>query len=273
MQRHLIFLLVFGSLALASSARGQSTDWYPQSGDSCQAYVAKALDQNRKLISPRKDPAIDRWLSEFESKTGVSDEQFGLGMLMLYCNDHPTLSLGQVPVEDVAKMVDRDAVQRQSEAEAATRKQDQALNTWYQGALQACGTNTACSTVVTSALNHGHACNHGDQQACIDQQRDRSDIDQLNAKGSQDASQGDLQSCLQESNRWVSSYCRDNQGKCPQGVALLYMQRAAQQSRCGFSGIDAPGTPGVDAACLNICMSGKDSGQISMCQAACARTK
>jgi hypothetical protein len=84
-------------------AAGQ--DWYPKASDLCAEYTIKLGKQDPRfgrLVTPTKDPAIAKYVADFNAATGTNDEG-GLALLALvgYCNAHAMTKLGDVTAKIV----------------------------------------------------------------------------------------------------------------------------------------------------------------------------
>ncbi len=82
-------------------------DWYPKANDLCSEYVTKMLKpvDGARLVTPTKDPAIAKYVSNFNAANGTNDKG-GLALLALlnYCMAHGAEKLvdvtAQVVIED-----------------------------------------------------------------------------------------------------------------------------------------------------------------------------
>src|SRR5438552_7618957 len=86
-------------------AAGQ--DWYLKASDLCAEYTIKLDKQDPRfgrLVTPARDPAIAKYVADFNVATGTNDEG-GLALLALvgYCNAHAMTKLG-----DVTSKMDRE---------------------------------------------------------------------------------------------------------------------------------------------------------------------
>ena len=141
---------------------------------------------------------------------------------------------------DAVKQDASDWAQMKSSSNQITSN-DPALNKWVAESLVWCGSNTSCSTIVKSYQAHTIACSQGNQQACVDHDRDLKDWDSITLAGAGQSSGDAKMQCLQQVMNKVMAYC--NQGNCPEADRLQVV-RSAQQAECGFSAIE-PSKPYV----------------------------
>ena len=286
-------LLCAVAMGSTASAWGAAQPWYPKASQTCGEYVTKFTSPDFRLVTPRRDPGMAKWAADFEAEAGRDNEELKLLELLGYCNTHAATKLAEVKAHDV--------IEAFRQAGDAGRPVDAALDEWYRSALTTCGTDSNCSRIATSYRNHSIACSGSDPQACIDRDRDRTDIDEWNAKRSAlpataaqaPAAPVDMPACLQAANKRLAEYCKAENSRCPGGQSLYYMLRAAQQASCGYSALDGPAAPSLeppptprylqpspivppqlpqtDPSCMGMCMNGKTASAFQACYVQCTR--
>jgi hypothetical protein len=214
-------------------AAGQ--DWYPKASDLCAEYTIKLGKQDPRfgrLVTPTKDPAIAKYVADFNAATGTNDEG-GLALLALvgYCNAHAMTKLGDVTAKIVREhfAAKQGSMIQPAPAESLTRK------AWYEQSLSICASSDECRRMVKKTYDDSVACSAGDRSACSAREGNLAEIERYNAQRRNPAAQAipqdALMSCLQSTAGAVVARCKET--KCDPAL-LVDIIGEVQKIRCGY---------------------------------------
>lgn len=221
-----------------ASAAGQN--WYPRASDLCAEYVIKVSKSDPrfgKLVTPTKDPAIAKYVADFNAATGASDKG-GSALIYLvgYCNTHALTKLGDVTAQMV---IANDKANQANSPTQPAPADTSALETWYRQTLNTCpSSDDECRRIAKKIYDDSLACYGGDAKACSNwdnnnKERDRWNAEQRN-RAAQSNPQNALMQCLQDRAMSVLKSCK--QKGCTADAAFESI-RQVQLAFCGYSAI------------------------------------
>jgi hypothetical protein len=258
-------LLAVAAIAYEPQCVAAGKDWYPKATDTCAEFATKMLappTTGGKLVTTTKDPAIAKYVSEFNAATGSNDKG-GLAMLALlgYCGAHAFVKLGDVTAQAVfaevqASTAESNANPQNSQPASSAPSQTAELDAWYKQARDFCGADYGCNSVAKKYYDDALACIGGDSVSCGNKERNLSELNRWNsghrsaqAQAPQNSPQDPMMKCLQDVATQTMDYCRRN--GCPDAQILSIVGKG-QQMRCGYTAIQST-TPAGPATILTGC--------------------
>src|SRR5882672_2906828 len=161
MQMHLIGFSLLCLLSFQGQCLAAGQDWYPKAGDLCAEYVTKSLKPapGDRLVTLTKDPAIAKYVSDFNAATGTNDKG-GLASidLLIYCTTHAATKLGDVTAQAVISDLETTAPKSnptpqtsQPAAPSPSNPEQHELADqwarWLKRGLAYCGTDERCKEI------------------------------------------------------------------------------------------------------------------------------
>ena len=233
-------------LAVLSQCAFAEAGWYPRGTDMCAQYVVNATQHGtgKKLVTPTKDPAIARYVHDFNGATGTKDKGgLALVSLLVYCTSHGGKRLSEVSAGEVIAEV-RAAENRSSKSSSATNTDDTQVQwqNWYKQGVSACGSDAQCSAMVTKTYEDGVQCAQGNSEACSRAAQNTQNVSSWDTQHPGSATtrpaENSMVECLQNAVRSAVASCAG----CA-GDVLFEVARKLQQASCGYSALEPIATP------------------------------
>jgi hypothetical protein len=225
---------------IAWAGGAEAGGWYPHADELCSEYSANAFRGNSAGGQPNPvagDPAIDRFISEFDAVNGPVNVTRGGGLALIalrdYCDAHPSMIIGEITAQDVLA----DAKARG--AGPATRFQLPRLPTAFTASpgsseqpLIRCLQDTASH--ITEECK-GVAC-HPDSLAFSITWAQRAYCGYTITLGAlpKPVPPEPLLKCLQEAAGRATASCKE--ARCP-AEEILFIVGYSQQARCAYTAL------------------------------------